>query len=59
MVENMEIKWRDELIRQAQEVMIKGGELRFVVIRRNNERIPEIYSYPENKTRCSTETLID
>ena len=55
----MEIKWRDELIRQAQEVMIKGGELRFVVIRRNNERIPEIYSYPENKTRCSTETLID
>ncbi len=55
----MEIKWKEELIRQAQEIMIKGGELRFVVIRRNNERIPEIYTYPENKVRCNTETLID
>ncbi len=55
----MEIRWKEELIRQAQEVMIKGGELRLVVIRRGNERIPEIYTYPENKVRCSTETLID
>ncbi len=55
----MEIRWQEELLRQAQEVMIKGGELKFLVIRRGNERIPEIYSYPENKTRCSIETLID
>ncbi|MCK9370580.1 hypothetical protein M0R04_11780 [Candidatus Dojkabacteria bacterium] len=55
----MEVTWDKELLRLAQEIMIKGGELRFVVIRRNNERIPEIYSYPENKTRCSTETLVD
>lgn len=55
----MEIRWTEELLRQAKEIMIKGGELRFVVIRRNDERIPEIYSYPENKIRCNTETLID
>jgi hypothetical protein len=58
-VENMEIEWKEELLRLAQEIMIKGGELRFVVIRRSNERIPEIYTYPENKTRCKIETLID
>ncbi len=55
----MQIDWREELLSQAQEIMIKGGELRLVVIRRGNERIPEIYSYPENKIRCKTETLID
>lgn len=55
----MEIAWADELLRQAKEVMIKGGELRFVVLRRGNERIPEIYSYPENKTRCKTEVLTE
>lgn len=55
----MEIAWKEELLRQAQEIMIKGGELRFLVIRRGNERIPEIYSFPENKIRCKTETLID
>lgn len=55
----MEIKYEQELLRQAKEIMIKGGELRFVVLRRGNERIPEIYSYPENKIRCNSETLID
>jgi len=55
----MEITWREELLRQAQELMIKGGELRFLVIRRNGERIPEIYSYPNNKVRCKTETLTE
>jgi hypothetical protein len=55
----MEIAWKEELLRQAQEVMIKGGELRFLVLRRKNERIPEIYSYPENKIRCKTEILTE
>ena len=55
----MEIEWQEELLRQAKEVMIKGGEVRFVVIRRNGDRIPEIYSYPENKIRCKTETLTE
>ena len=55
----MEIRWKEELLRQAQEVMIKGGELRFVVIKRGQERILEIYSYPSNKIKCATETLID
>ncbi len=55
----MEIEWREELTRQAQEIMIKGGELRFVVIRRGNERIPEIYSYPENKVSCKKESLTE
>jgi hypothetical protein len=55
----MEIKWTEELLRQAQEIMIKGGELTFKVIRRGNERIPEIYSYPENRVKCKTETLTE
>lgn len=55
----MEIEWREELLRQAQEIMIKGGELNFKVLRRGNERIPEIYSYPENKVRCKTEVLTE
>jgi len=55
----MEIKWQEELLRQAQEIMIKGGELRLVVIRRGNERIPEIYSYPENKVKCKIEVLTE
>jgi 16S rRNA G1207 methylase RsmC len=55
----MDIAWNEELIRQAKEVMVKGGELRFVVIKRGSERIPEIYTYPENKVRCSTEYLTE
>jgi len=55
----MEIKWQEELLRQAKDIMIKGGEIRFVVVRRNNERIPEIFSYPENKTRCNVEILTE
>ena len=55
----MEIEWQQELLRQANEIMIKGGELRFIVIRRNTERIPEIYSYPENKILCKTEPLTE
>lgn len=55
----MEINWREELVRQAQEIMIKGGELKFKVTRRDNKRLPEIYIYPENRTACSTETLIE
>jgi len=55
----MEIKWTEELLRQAKEIMIKGGELKFKVIRRNNERIPEIYSYPENRVKCNTEVLAE
>ena len=55
----MEINWQEELIRQAQGIMIKGGELTFKVIRRNNERIPEIYSYPENRVKCKTEVLAE
>lgn len=55
----MEISWEEELMRQAKDIMIKGGELRFLVLRRNGDRIPEIYSYPENKVRCKTETLTE
>ena len=55
----MEIRWSEELLRQAKEIMIKGGELKFVVIRRGNERIPEIFTYPENRVKCNTETLTE
>lgn len=55
----MEINWSDELMRQAQEIMIKGGELRFKVIVRGKDRLPEINSYPGNFIRCKTETLAE
>ena len=55
----MEIEWREELMRQAQEVMIKGGELIFKVEKRGNERIPEIFIYSGNKTKCKTEILAE
>lgn len=56
---NLEINWREELLRQAQEIMIKGGELHFKVTRRDNKRLPEIYIYPENRTACNLEILIE
>lgn len=49
--------WRDTLTLKSEEIVVSGGELRFVVIKRGNERIPEIYSYPDNKIRCETEVL--
>jgi hypothetical protein len=55
----MEIKWSDELLRQAQEIMIKGGELHFKVIRRGNERLSEIHTYPTNFVKCNTEVLAE
>lgn len=55
----MEINWRDELLRQAQGIMIKGGELKFKVIVRGKERLPEIHSYPQNFLKCNTEVLTE
>ena len=55
----MEINIMDEAIRQLKEILIKGGELRIIVERRGNERIPTIYSYPDNKTICNKETLTE
>ena len=55
----MEIGVREEVVRQLQEILIKGGELRIVVERRGNERIPSIFTYPENKVRCKTEFLTE
>jgi len=58
-VETLEIKWDKELLRQAQEIMLKGGELKFIVARRGNDRFPEIYTYPENRIACNKETLVE
>lgn len=55
----MEINVIEEAVRQLKEILIKGGELRIVVERRGNERIPIIFTYPENKIRCKTETLTE
>lgn len=55
----MEIEWREELLRQAQEIMIKGGELHFKVIVRGKERLPEIHTYPHNFLKCNTEVLAE
>ena len=53
------MRWQDELMRSANDIMIKGGELRFTVIVRDRQRIPMIYVYLDNKVVCNTETLID
>jgi hypothetical protein len=55
----MEIDVFDETNRQLKEIMIKGGEIRVIVERRGNERVPIIFTYPENKVRCKTETLTE
>lgn len=55
----MEVRWKDALWKAANEVMIKGGEVHFKVLKRDRERIPEIYMYPNNKVRCRSETIID
>jgi hypothetical protein len=55
----MEEHWKDVLWRAASKIMIEGGELRMIVIKRERDRIPEIYVYPDNKERCKKETIID
>ena len=55
----MEVRWKDALWKAANEIMIKGGELHFKVIKRERERIAEVYIYPENRVRCRKETIID
>ena len=55
----MEIKWQEELLRQAKEIIIKGGELHFKVIVRGKERLPEIHSYPHNYLKCNIEILTE
>ena len=54
----MEIKVREEVIRRVDEIMIKGGELKVIVEKRGNERLPTIFVYPDNKIVCKTETLL-
>lgn len=51
--------WKTSLWKAAEEIMTKGGELKMIVIKRDRERIPEIYVYPDNKIRCKSETLLD
>lgn len=55
----MEVRWEEELIRQAKLIMIQGGELHFRVIKRQRERIPDIRVYPENYIKCKSEILVD
>ena len=53
------IEWQKELIKQAEVIMLKGGELIFKVEKRGPERVPEIFIYPDNKIRCKSEFLIE
>ena len=52
------VKWQEELLKQAEKIMIQGGQLHFIVIKRQRERIPEIRIFPENFIKCKTETLV-
>jgi len=38
-------------------VLLRGGEFKVIIEKRGDERIPIIYEYPENKTRCDTEVI--
>ncbi len=53
------MKWESTLLQKAQEIMIQGGELRFIVIKRDKDRIPIIHYYPEHQIVCDKEVLID
>ena len=55
----MEVSWRDVLIKQAENIMTKGGKLEFIVLVRDRKRFPIIHTYPDNQIICKTETLID
>jgi len=51
------MKGEQVVILAYRRLLIGGGEFRCVVERRGDERIPIIYEYPENKTRCDTEVI--
>lgn len=53
------VRWQEELLKQAEKIMIQGGELHFKVIVRQQERIPEIRPYPDNYIRCKTEIFTE
>jgi len=55
----MEIIVQEEVLRQLQEIMIKGGELKVIVEVRGLDRIPTIYCWPGNKIVCKTERLTE
>ena len=56
----MEIKWREELLKRAEEILIKGGKLEFIVYKReNNKRRLFLHLYPENKIELSEVEIID
>lgn len=55
------MKWEEELLKKAREIVIKGGKLELVVYKREfNKRRLLLHSYPENKTELpDVEVIID
>jgi len=44
--------WEIALLREARKIIQLGGEVRFIVEKRGDGRVPLILSYPNNKIRC-------
>ena len=56
----MALKWHEEIIKAAKEVMIRGGRLEFIVYKRQgNKRKPVILKYIDNEINCDEEEIVD
>ena len=54
------MKWKTELLRAAQEVMLKGWRLEFIVYKDGNKRKAVINKIPpKEKIECEEETIIE
>ena len=59
-MEGVEVKWSEALLKTAEEVMIKGGKLEFIVYKREpNKRKPIIHKYIDNEITCDEEILTE
>lgn len=55
----MEIKWKDTLIKSAEEIILKGGRLEFIVYKRDRKRKLLIHFYPDCEINCEEIEIID
>ncbi len=54
----MPAPWKSELITACEKVLRQGGEVTFIVVKRQQKRYPIIMMYIANQTVCDEETLM-
>lgn len=56
----MEIRWQEAILQAAEDVMVSGGKLEFIVLKREkNKRVPIINKFLDNQIICKEVVLID